>query len=225
MDLEAISKEISSVGKKRDLSTVWLMPTRDAIHPRVVQSWMFLQNPPNALTGRLFTQGFKIGDGYNSGIEAIFATPGFEKFKYLLTMDDDNLPPTDGLLKLLEDICPCDEPCTEHFSVVGGLYWSKEEGKPLIFGDPSGEGFEHQAPQLDTLQECNGLPLGFTLWHLGLFRDERVPRPWFIEELKDNTFLSCDLYFMKNIRTLGYRVACDTRVKVGHLDVETGIVW
>jgi hypothetical protein len=36
---------------------------------------------------------------------------------------------------------------------------------------------------------------------------------------------SQDLYFFGRLRELGYRVACDTRVKVGHYDVSTGVVW
>ena len=31
-----------------------------------------------------------------------------------------------------------------------------------------------------------------------------------------------DLYYFANLRKRGLRVACDTRVKVGHLDIDRG---
>jgi hypothetical protein len=34
-----------------------------------------------------------------------------------------------------------------------------------------------------------------------------------------------DLFFYEHARKLGYRFACDTRVKVGHLDPHTDVIW
>lgn len=50
----------------------------------------------------------------------------------------------------------------------------------MIYGDPKGIlSFQPQQVQLDTVQECNGLGMGFTLFDMNLFRDEKVPKPWF----------------------------------------------
>jgi hypothetical protein len=72
--------------------------------------------------------------------------------------------------------------------------------------------------------------MGFTLFQLEVFRDARIKRPWF-KTLQGNRpsgepwLITQDLYFFGQLRELGYRVACDTRVKVGHYDVGTGVVW
>jgi hypothetical protein len=225
------------------------------IPAQVVQSWLFLLGPSNAQVGRFFTegkpteqvgtifcQGFEVGSAYEAGLSTMLQDPNMNKVKYLLTVEDDNIPPHDGLLKLYENICDCEVPCKEHFSVVGGLYWMKGEGgQPMLFGNPEAEptflngiqsmDFSPQIPKKDTIQECNGVGMGFTLFHTGLFQMEDVfPRPWF--ETKQEGHLqdtvksyTQDLFFMEKLRKKGYRVACDTRVKVGHYDHETEMTW
>jgi hypothetical protein len=166
----------------------------------------------------------EVGDAYNSAIELILNHPELSKWKYVLTLEEDNLPPPDGLLKLYESM--------DDFAVVGGLYWTKgEAGQPMIYGAPEGIlNFVPQVPVPETVQECNGLGMGFNLWNLDVFRDEKIPRPWFktLQEWDPNKGAKAytqDLYFYENARKAGYRVACDTRVKVGHLDVAADVVW
>jgi hypothetical protein len=101
----------------------------------------------------------------------------------------------------------------------------------MIYGDPTGIlNFMPQVPRVDAVQECNGLGMGFTLFRLDMFKDPAIPRPWFrtLQEWSPQNggrAYTQDLYFFQNARTAGYRMACDTRVKVGHLDPATGIVW
>jgi hypothetical protein len=150
--------------------------------------------------------------------------PELSQMKYVLTLEDDNMPPPRGLLKLYES--------AHKYAAVGGLYWSKgDDGWPMIYGRPGGEPmFAPQPPEPDTVQECNGLGMGFTLFRMEVFRDERVARPWF-KTLQGNSasgepwLISQDLYFFQRLRDLGYQVACDTRVKVGHYDIRTDVVW
>ncbi len=118
------------------------------------------------------------------------------------------------------------------YAAVGGLYWTKGEGgQPMIYGDPGGVlGFAPQVPTPGVVQECNGLGMGFTLFRLDVFKDDRVPKPWFktVQEWSPETGAAAgtqDLYFFKNVRELGYRVASDNRVRVGHYDHGTGVVW
>lgn len=207
----------------RDLSTVCVIPAVGGIEPRVVESWWELMAPMNQSFQRVFVTGLEVADAYNHAIETILEHPVLRRTKYLLTLEQDNLPPPRGLIKLCESI--------DGFAAVGGLYWCKgEEGDPMIFGKPGESSFTPQPPKPNTVQECSGLGMGFTLFDLDLFRDERLARPWF------RTFQAYspeygpwqstqDLYFFKKIHRLGYRVACDTRVKVGHYDAHTGIVW
>lgn len=223
-DLEQAQKRLKKGKGYRDLSTVCVVPTRGLIPARVVESWMGLMTPMNNAFIRIFVSGMEVGEAYNQAVELILAHEQLSQFKYLLTLEEDNMPPPDGLLKLYESM--------DEYAAVGGLYWTKGEGgQPMIYGDPKGVlAFQPQQVQLDSVQECNGLGMGFTLYDMEVFRDEKIPRPFFktVQEWDPQggaRLGTQDLYFFGNIRKLGYRVACDTRVKVGHLDTSTGMVW
>ena len=140
-----------------------------------------------------------------------------------LTVEDDNIPPPDGLLKLYEGI--------KDFHVVGSLYWTKGEGgQPMIYGNPSEMplNFIPQQVQPNSLQRCNGLGMGFTLFRMSIFK--KLTKPWFVTKQSWDPNKGCtgytqDLYAFENMSKLGLKVACDTRVKVGHLDVENNQLW
>ena len=204
----------------RDLSTVIVVPTRGMIPARAVESWMGLMTPMNQHVVRVFVEGMEVGAAYNAAVEQILAHPELSKWKYMLTLEEDNLPPPDGLLKLYENI--------DRYAAVGGLYWTKGEGgQPMIYGDPLGIlNFRPQVPKVDAVQECRGLGMGFTLFRLEIFRD--LPKPWFqtVQEWDPDAggkAFTQDLYAFKLIAEAGYKVACDTRVKVGHID-QAGLV-
>jgi hypothetical protein len=226
-DLEKSQLRLVKGATYRDLSTVVLVPTRGLIHARVVMSWMSmvplmnqkLVRLPPALIGR----GMEVGDAYNQMVAAVLADPGLQKFKFILTLEEDNIPPPDGLHKLLETIH--DGP----WAAVGGLYWTKGEGgQPMIYGDPTElpVNFIPQVPKRDTVQECRGLGMGFTLFDVNLFRDPDLPTGhWFqTVEAASGTYTQ-DLFFFHRAVKLGYRFACDTRVRVGHYDVVEDKVW
>ena len=82
--------------------------------------------------------------------------------------------------------------------------------------------------QTNAIQPCCGLGMGFTLFRLKLFKE--LARPWFrtVSAWNDEYGVqkyTQDLYFFERVSQAGYRFACDTRVKVGHLDVESGTIW
>lgn len=209
----------------KDLSTVCIVPTRGQIDYRVVQNWWGIMSPMNHKFMRMFVSGMEVGAAYNSAIEQILAHPELSKWKYILTLEEDNLAPPDGLLKLYENI--------EDYGAVGGLYWTKgEAGQPMCYGDPKAIPLAMNPiiPQPEAITECNGLGMGFTLFKLDMFRDERIEKPWFrtMQSYQPGVGVQCftqDLWFFQNAKKAGYRFACDSRVKVGHLDAASGIVW
>jgi hypothetical protein len=207
----------------KDLSTICVVATRGMIPSKVVQSWMNLASPMNQKFMRIFMEQMEVGDAYNAAIEMILANAELSTWKYVLTLEEDNCPSPDGLLKLYETI--------QKFDVVGGLYWVKgDNGQPMIYGDPNTmpKNFIPQLPRVDTVQECNGLGMGFTLFKLDMFR--RVPKPWFktLQEYAPNQGMRAatqDLYFFQEAAKYGCRFACDTRVRVGHWDNQNQIMW
>ncbi|MBI5400798.1 MAG: hypothetical protein HZB12_01635 [Candidatus Yonathbacteria bacterium] len=225
-DQTSTNARLEKAKSYRDLSTIIICPTRGVVPAKVVQSWMGLMRPMNQkVIGPLFAIGMEVGEAYNSMIEMILQNPELSKWKYILTIEEDNMPPPDGLLKLYEHM--------DDYDVVGGLYWTKGEGgQPMIYGDPSVTplNFIPQMPRVDGIQPANGLGMGFHLFKLDMFKDEKIPRPWFktVQEFTPQAgakMYTQDLYFYENAGKAGYKFACDTRVKVGHYDFANDIVW
>src|ERR1041384_459234 len=89
----------------KDLSTVWLTPTRGgrSLAPRTISAFMSLMKPMNqCVYGPLLLTAMEVGEAYQAGIQMILGNPILSKCQYVLTVEDDNLPPPDGLLKLYE---------------------------------------------------------------------------------------------------------------------------
>lgn len=225
-DIDKSVDRLEKAKTYRDLSTIIICPTRGQIPARVVQSWMGLLRPMNQkVIGPLFAIGMEVGAAYNSMIENILANPELSKWKYILTIEEDNMPPPDGLLKLYESM--------DKYDVVQGLYWTKGEGgQPMIYGLPSEipKNFIPQRPRKDEVMQCNGLGMGFNLFKLDIFKNPDLPKPWFktMQEAVPGQGVRCytqDLYFYENAAKYGYKFACDCRVLVGHLDYENDIIW
>lgn len=230
-DLVASARRLERGGGYRNLSTVCVFPTRFVIPARVLPSWLNLMPPMNQQFVRFPVVGMEVGAAYTAAVEAIIENELFKDFRYLLTLEEDNMPPPDGILKLFESIDGGVD--GKKYDAVGGLYWTKGEGgQPMIYGNPSDipANFMPQVPQVDTVQPCRGLGMGFTLFRLKMFRDARIQRPWFrtVQEIVPGVGARAytqDLYFFENAGRAGYRFACDNRVRVGHYDVNTDIVW
>ncbi len=221
------SERLAKEKTYRDLSTIILCPTRGMIPARIVQSWQGLIRPMNQkVIGPIFMEGMEVGEAYNEAIKMVLANPDLSTYKFILTLEEDNAPPADGLLKLYESI--------DDYDAVGGLYWTKgETGQPMCYGDPRVMplNFIPQVPAPDAVTPCNGLGMGFTLFRMEMLKDKRFEHgAWFKtkQELVEGAgvqMVTQDLWFFQKARELGYKVACDARVKVGHYDATSQIMW
>lgn len=205
-----------------NLSTVWITPTRGTIKAKVISSWMALQRPMNQpFFGPIFLENMEVGEAYQQGFDMILNHPELSKWKYILTVEEDNIPPGDGLLNLYESI--------GDYDVVAGLYWTKGRGgQPMIYGSPSvmPRNFVPQVPIPDSVQHCNGLGMGFNLWKIDTFKKKLkdMPKPWFKTVQEKGKSFSQDLWFYNEAARYGFKCACDTRCKVGHV-ADDGTVW
>lgn len=207
-----------------DQSTVIICPTRGLFPTRVVQSWMKLQKPLNQqVFGPIFAESMKVDEAYNALITYILNHDILGKAKYILTIEEDNLPPLDGLLKLYENM--------DKYDAISGLYWGKgPNGFPMIFGDinEGPEDFKPQKPIEGEVQECNALGMGFTLFKTDMFRN--IEGPWFktLEGYNEKGIeqkMTQDIYFYRKAKKAGYKMACDNRVLVGHYDHKNNKVY
>ena len=202
---------------------VVLMPASDTMSTKVALSHWGLIFAPNNGVFRMLCLGMEVGEAYSTGISEVLNHPDLSQWEYLLTIEHDNTPPQDGVIKLLESMEAHPE-----FSCIGGLYWTKfEGGVPQIWGDPKDPvlNFRPQVPLPDTVQECCGTGMGFNLWRLNMFKDEKLRKPWFKTIAGAEGVGTQDLYFWGDARKHGYRCAVDTRIKVGHYDAGGGVVW
>jgi len=218
----------------KDLSTVIIMPTRGSItekkflnckkcktkneyestithglHPIFVEAYKRLVKPMNVPVLEMMPTGYEVGKAYNMAIENILATPALNKFKFILTIEDDNIipfiPNTQGPLMMLY------ETMEMGFDVVGGLYWTKgDPSMPLLYGDPrekreaaagmfkvrfpakkqkprrSGKLNDDGSDWTDgEIVLCNGSGMWLTLFKLDMFKDSRIEKPWF-ETINDH---------------------------------------
>jgi hypothetical protein len=217
----------------RDCSTVVISPTRGQIDSRVVSAWQNLIAPMNQRRAFLFARGHEVGRAYNELLGHILQHEAFKSFKYVLTLEDDNLPPPDAHVRLLESIE------LGPFDAVSGLYFTKGDiNMPQAYGDPnrySSTGVLEFRPRdvadcirAGRVMEVNGIAMGCGLWRVEMFRE--IPPPWFVTVAdvvpgKGSMGFTQDLYFCERAKRVGKRFAVDCRVRVGHLDVQTGTVY
>lgn len=202
---------------------VAILPAADTMSTKVALSHWGLIFPPNQGIMRILAQGMEVGDAYSSAIEQVLAHPELNKWEYILTLESDNMPPSDGVLKLLERMEAHPE-----YACIGGLYFCKGEGGcAQIWGDPHDPiiNFRPQIPTPNELVECCGTGMGFNLWRTRMFKDEHLRKPWFKTLASKDGISTQDLYFWADARKHGYRCAIDCSVLVGHYDQATDTTW
>lgn len=227
-DLDAAAARLERQGYYRDLSTIIIVPSLGSVPTKVVASWWSLVTPPNQKVLRLFPTGMEVGAAYSSCIEMILANQELAKFKYILTLEADNAPPPDGLMKLLERA-----EANPHLDCVGGLYWTKGEGgAPQIWGNPNEHplNFKPMLPKQGELVECCGTGMGFNLFRTEMFKNQKLRKPWF-RTVAGNVdgqgvkMYTQDLWFWEDARKNGHRCAIDCGVLVGHYDTVNDVMW
>ena len=221
-DLGTSINRLVKDGSYKDQSIICIIPALAQVNTRAVSCWWNLIFPPNQRVIKLFAQGMEVGEAYSQTIAAIIADPNMASYKYVLTIEADNGMPPDGVLKLVRRM-------EEHpeLSCIGGLYWTKGYGGcPQIWGDVKDPvlNFRPQNPIPGQLVECNGTGMGFNLWRMEMFKDERLRRPWFKTIAGKEGVGTQDLYFANDARKNGYRFAVDCDVLVSHIDNE-GFSW
>jgi hypothetical protein len=202
---------------------VVLIPAGGSIPTKVYLSHINLAFPPNNGVARIAAVGMEVGEAFSTAIEQILAHPELGTWEYILTIEHDNMPPADGVLKLLEHMEAHPE-----YDCIGGLYFLKGHGgHAQIWGDPKDPilNFRPQLPDASGgLVECCGTGMGFNLWRMKMFKDKKLRKPWFVTQKKDG-LATQDLYFWTDARKHGFKCAIACDVKVGHYDDSTDTVW
>lgn len=223
-DLRKAQARLIKGGSWKRQRIVLVLPAGESIPAKVALTHWNLMFPPNNAVCKILAQGMEVGEAYCTAIEGILDNPELSTWEYILTIEHDNTPPADGVLKLIEDLENHPE-----LSCVGGLYFTKGIGGcAQIWGDPKDPvlNFRPQPPDpAGGLVECCGTGMGFNLWRLEMFKDKRLRKPWFVTRRDSGGVSTQDLYFWSDARKYGYRCAIDCSVKVGHYDLATDTTW
>jgi hypothetical protein len=216
-DLEQTRARLVRSGSWKKQRIVVVIPAADSIPAKVALAHWCLAFPPNNGVVRILAQGMEVGDAYSSAVEQILANAEWSTWEYMLTIEHDNCPPPDGIIKLVEAMEQHKE-----LDCIGGLYHTKgPQGVPQVWGDVKDPvlNFRPQLPDpAGGLVECCGTGMGFTLWRLSMFKDPRLRKPWFVTQTTGGISTQ-DLYFWSDARKFGHRCAVDCSIKVGHYDL------
>lgn len=216
----------------RDQSTVVIIPSRGRLIDFEVISRIYgMIGPMNQARHIMACFGDEVGIAYDRMIKEVLAS-NLASWKYIMTIEADNLVPADAQKRLLETIEQ------GMWDAVSGLYFTKGDiNMPMAYGDPAkfeatgqlefGPRDVSAAVMHGQVMPVNGIAMGCALWRMDLFRD--IPPPWFVTvddvvDGKSQAFTQ-DLWFCKEARARGRRFAVDCRVKVGHKDLATGQVY
>jgi hypothetical protein len=222
-DIEGTRARLIKGGSWKRQRIVVVIPAGDSIPAKVCLSHWNLIFPPNNAVCRILAQGMEVGEAYSTAIEQILTHPDLSTWEYLLTLEHDNMPPSDGVLKLLEQMDAHPE-----YDAIGGLYFTKGEGGVAqIWGDPRDPvlNFRPQVPAAEGLIECCGTGMGFNLWRMSMFKNANLRKPWFKTQAGADGVGTQDLYFWGDARKHGIRCAIDCSVRVGHYSLADNIVW
>lgn len=211
----------------RDLSTIMISPTRGCVPTRVVDSWMSMLKAPNQRWASIATLNMEVGAAYEAMINLILASPDLSKFRYILTVEEDNLPGPMAFVDLLE---AAEE---GQWDVLGALYYVKGPcGFPQVWGDVNDEqeNYRPQVPKVDGVGDenivaCQGTGMGFTLYRLDVFR--KLQAPWFQTTCAADNLWTQDLFLPHRAREQGVKLKIGVHcgIRVGHLDVIENVVW
>lgn len=222
-DLKGSAARIMEGGSWKKQRVIMLIPAAKMMSTKVALSHRAMIFPPNQAMHVMGVIGEEVGIAFSNAIEEIINHPELKNWEYILTIEHDNVPPTDGVLKLIKRM-------EEHpeFSCIGGLYWTKgDEGVPQIWGDKKDPimNFRPQPPVAGELVECWGTGMGFNLWRISMFKDKKIERPLFETKAGKDGVGTQDLAFWAKAQKQGHRCAIDCGVLVGHFDVENNILY
>lgn len=222
-DIAKTSERLLRGGTWKKQRVITIIPTGEMMPAKTALAMASLYFPPNQSAHRMLAMGMEVGDAYSNAIAQIISNPDLSQWEYILTMEHDNLPPPDGLVRLIERMEQHPE-----FACIGGLYFCKGPGGCAhLWGSPEQDPVLNYRPQVPRIvngvgqmMEVYGTSMGFNLWRISMFKDERIQRPWFktLNGMQGQGIGTQDLSFWSEARKYGYRCAVDCSIAVGHLD-------
>lgn len=207
--VQSIQQRFLEAGKLRILIAIPTMIPRETINRdglRCLDGWSvpatFEQKP-------YVIQGKAIDAAYTDAV----LTAKNDGANYLLTVEDDQLIPP-GAFERLWEVHQQAGPR----SIVGAWYPQRKEprtGAPIVIRNGKREYLADDG----AVHEVHSLPMGMTLFPVAVF--DEIPQPWFVT----TDSLTQDSFFSQLARERGYKLLCDTSVRIKHVDRVSGSVY
>lgn len=143
------------------------------------------------------------------GRNLLFGAARELEHSHIMLMDDDVVPPKDGMMRLL----------AHDKDIVTGLVLSQPyPHAPLVFDLVTESGaalnmYLHEPPGLKEVKNCG---FGFVLFKTHIF--DKLEKPWVrLGELDPEQWCD-DIGFFNRVTKAGFKIYCDTSVMVGHIN-------
>lgn len=230
----------------RDSGVSLILATRGRLPIEVVRSWDRIRWPMNQKRCNFDVRGKEVADAYNELVTHSLNNPVCKDWPLIWSMEEDNIISEMAFHKLFaalytcidcgKDIDKVEPRCVDgHKSLdaVSGLYFTKTiPPYPMAYGDPKDPDFNFRTVSVEDhvenerVFEVNGIAMGCTLFRKDIFK--RVSFPWFrtLNGTEGVGMWSQDLFFSKKAKEeAGARFAVHAGVKVGHIDMATGVIY
>lgn len=186
-----------------------------------------LQVPVNCRNESMVIVKEEVGVARNEFAKHILSYPKAKRPEYLFMFGDDMIPTWDALIRLWKEMR------TGKWDVLAGLYYLKQEPPvPILWRDEI-DGFLEEGVHYKSgeVVSSNIAGMDFTLVKPEIL--EAMEEPYFktaftdkTENMKGGIWLHTeDAWFCKKVTDMGGRVGVHTGVRVGHYDVESGIIY
>lgn len=193
-----------------------------------------LAYPLNGRAHSVIVKRYEVGKARDYCVENLLKMPKEKRPDYMFFFGDDMIPEWDGLIKLYTEMA------TGKWDVLTGLYFLKQD-EPVGLtwrNDQIGYMYPGTHYKLGDVIDVDITGMDFTLISAEFLEkmEKEIKPPYFQsgpgplpypEYFDKNTIVTYteDVYFLHKVRICGGRIGVHTGVKVGHYDVNTGMIF
>ena len=193
-----------------------------------------LQYPVNGKATSMIVKRLEIGKARQLCVDNLLSMPKAVRPDYLFFFGDDMIPEWDGLIKLYAEMA------TGKWDVLTGLYYLKiDEPVPLTWrNDNIGYMYPGVHYKIGDVIDVDVTGMDFTLISTSFLEKMKEmvefpvfktgPGPLPYPDYSDKNAIVThteDVYFLHKVRYCGGRAGVHTGVKVGHYDINTGMIF
>lgn len=193
-----------------------------------------LAYPINGRASSVIVKRYEVGKARDYCVENLLKMPEENRPDYMFFFGDDMIPEADGLIKLHAEML------TGKWDVLTGLYYLKMDQPVPLTWRVGNVGYMYPGIhyKIGDVIDVDITGMDFTLISSAFLKKMQgmIEPPYFktgpgtmpygdYYEKNDIVTYTEDVYFLAKVRECGGRIGVHTGVKVGHYDVNTGMIF